>query len=306
MLKVAICIPTFRRPEGLKRLLQSLDDLTFSRVTSPRIDVVIIDNDGANPLEAQGFDPQQCSRHRVIYSVERSQGLVYVRNAALNATPADTDFIAFIDDDEWVEPQWLDALLAMQAQTGAAAIQGPVRPIFEVPPEPWMVKGRYFEVGPLADGARLEHGASGNCLLAKPVIDRLNLRFDQKFNFSGGEDIDFFDRLMAKGEQIVGAAFAIAYEATPKSRMTITWLIRRSFRTGNSLGLMALSRDGWLPSIHRLSKGLLRGAAGSMELLFFGLFDRTRAVNGLSNVVWALGTLSAYTGARVNQYGSGP
>ena len=75
-----------------------------------------------------------------------------MRNACLDHAPSDCDFVAFVDDDEWVEPQWLAALLENQRATGAPIIQGPVRPSYLAIPPQWLAASGVYEVGPFGDG----------------------------------------------------------------------------------------------------------------------------------------------------------
>src|SRR3546814_18996001 len=66
-------------------------------------------------------------------------GLCAVRNAIAAAALDDPAmrFVAMIDDDEWPQPGWLDALLICQAQVGADVVAGPVDSRFVGPPPRW-------------------------------------------------------------------------------------------------------------------------------------------------------------------------
>ncbi len=305
-MRVAICIPTFRRPEGLRKLLASLDQLTFTRVPPPGIRVFVIDNDAADPLGHRIGDIGTWTRHPLDYRVEPSQGLVHARNAALAAVDSSFDAIAFIDDDEWAEPQWLDALLEKFVTTQAAVVHGPVRPVFETEPAQWMRLDRYFEVGPFDDGARLTTAASGNCLLSKAVLDRLGLTFDLRFNMSGGEDVAFFDRLVAHGEVIVAAADAVAYETIPAARISTAWILRRRFRSGHTLGAISLASAHRGRQVQRVVKSLQRIGFGLVQTASLGLFSPRYRMKGATNIAFALGSLAALARREVDQYGAAP
>jgi len=98
-MKIAICAPTFRRPDGLRRLLTALGSLEFAD-PQPRIEVIVVDND---PDRSGG---EVCERLRdafrweLRYEVEARRGVVHGRNRALELVSPDSDWIAFIDDDE--------------------------------------------------------------------------------------------------------------------------------------------------------------------------------------------------------------
>ena len=49
MVDVSVCICTFRRPDGLSRLLRSLRDMP---ATSPRFEIIVVDNDAARSGES--------------------------------------------------------------------------------------------------------------------------------------------------------------------------------------------------------------------------------------------------------------
>jgi succinoglycan biosynthesis protein ExoM len=283
---VAICIATYRRPAGLRKLLDSLNILTFTE-PAPRITIVVVDNDASSHLTSVDLRVAYPSRYRI----EPQRGLAAVRNACLDAVPADADFIAFIDDDEWAAPEWLDALLTMQRQSGADIVQGVVLPAYPSKPPVWMRNGRYHEVGPFEDGAQLGHGASGNILIRRAAISETGARFHADFNATGGEDVDFFHHLLRHGSRIVAASGAIAYEDVPADRMTLSWILRRRFRTGHTLGKIAQRQGG---IVLRLGKAVGRVGLGIGESAIGLLISRTRAVRGLTNIAWGLGTLSAF------------
>lgn len=287
---VAICVATYRRPEGLRKLLDSLNILTFTG-TVPRITVVVVDNDAWSRLIAADVRVG----YPCIYRIEPHRGLAAVRNACLDAAPSDADFVAFIDDDEWAAPEWLDALLAMQRETDADIVQGVVLPDYPRKPPRWMRSGRYHEVGPFENGQALGHGASGNVLIRRSAIAETGARFHADFNATGGEDVDFFHHLLQRGSRIIAASNAVAYEDVPHERMTLAWILRRRFRTGHTLGMIA-QRQGGIAM--RLAKAVGRVGVGIGESTLGLLISRTRAVHGLTNIAWGLGTLAAFTPLR--------
>jgi succinoglycan biosynthesis protein ExoM len=298
-LHIAIGIATYRRPAGLRRLLASLDAQTFKSMPPPRITVVIVDNDAQSTLA----ENDRTSQYPVVYRIEPRKGLANVRNACLDSAPVDADFVAFIDDDEWAEPQWLETLLVMQNKTGADVVQGVVLPAYATPAPAWMAQGHYHEVGPFQDGAALTHGASGNILIRRATIAAAGARFHSDFNASGGEDVDFFAQLIGFGARMVAAGAAVAYEETPADRMTMRWILKRRYRTGHTLGLIARHRGG---RASRTVKAIGRIGVGAGEVLLGLVTSRGRAVRGLTNVVWGLGTLAALFGrsqqSSVNHY----
>src|SRR5262249_22297102 len=132
-----VAIPTFRRPQGLQRLLDALAQLD----TSASVSVLVADNDAEHH---QGFDVCEALRgkgyrwpFRSVIVAER--GIAAVRNALVENALADpkAEFVAMLDDDEWPEPHWLTALLAEQAKTRADAVQGSILFAFEGKPETW-------------------------------------------------------------------------------------------------------------------------------------------------------------------------
>src|ERR1700753_1238808 len=130
MPEVVVAIPTFKRPRGLARLLDS-----FAGVgTAARVSVLVADNDAEGHA---GFDLCQSLNYRwpLRAVVVKARGIAPVRNALVaEALTGGAQFIAMLDDDEWPEPGWLDALLAEQAKPGADVLQGSILFDFEARP----------------------------------------------------------------------------------------------------------------------------------------------------------------------------
>src|SRR5215218_7475135 len=140
-MKVAVCIITYRRPKGLKRLIESLNKLTFDKCKAPNLQVIVVDNDPAGLAYEFCEGISSDLNWPLKRSVEPRRGIPYARNKAVACAQEEhVDFIAFIDDDEVPEPSWLDELLYIQELYGADVTAGPVSPHFTRPVASWMKK----------------------------------------------------------------------------------------------------------------------------------------------------------------------
>ena len=305
-LHVAIAAPTLNRPDGLRQLLEGLSRLTFKRVREPRITIIIVDNDLAPTAKAIVDTCRPLLRWPVIYHHEPRRGLVYARNAQLEAAPATADWLAMIDDDEVPVPEWLDALLAVGLAHGAQFVAGPVLPSFVQEPPRWAREGGFFEVGPLQDGAAIDFLYTGNVLMALEPVRAAGWRFEMAFNHSGGEDEQFFRHALRSGLKAVCAADAQVLETIPPSRATPRWVLRRYFRMGTTIAAMELMHDA------SLGVRVRRGLKGAARMLI-GLVTMARAiatgsvdmVTGLSDVARGCGAIFGIFGMRYSEYRPG-
>ena len=120
---MSVCIATYRRPEGLGRLLTSLTE----QQGAPPFDVIVVDNDAQH--SGEGVAIRYCERLNLTYVVEPIRGLSRVRNRAVAESRG--TFLAFIDDDEWAAPQWLARLAAKAEEYFADVVAGPVTFVFD-------------------------------------------------------------------------------------------------------------------------------------------------------------------------------
>ncbi|UCC32144.1 MAG: glycosyltransferase family 2 protein, partial [Phycisphaerales bacterium] len=112
-MRVAVCVITCRRPEGLQRLLRALNALTF-RGDPPDIEVIVVDNDADTSAASVCDLLRRDLNWPLRYEVEPQRGIPFARNRAVACAADTADFVSFIDDDEVPQPSWLDELLAVQ------------------------------------------------------------------------------------------------------------------------------------------------------------------------------------------------
>ena len=255
---VDIGLPTFRR-DSVSQTLASLGRQQLS--PNVRIRVIVADNEPLPAAEGRVRAAAFAAKLDLLYVHAPAQNICIARNAILDSARA--DFLAFIDDDEEAGPDWIAALLRAIEATGADAVQGPVIAIYPPNTPAWIKAGDYHSVRPVKVCGRILKGYAGNCLIRIEAIRRHGLRFDPSLGRIGGEDDDFFYQLTDGGGVIVEAEDAPVYEAVPPSRATFGWLLKRSFRSGQTHGRRLLRRA--LPD--RIAELGLAGAKSGVCLL---------------------------------------
>jgi GT2 family glycosyltransferase len=305
---IVVIIPTFRRPDGLRRTLEGLAEIRSDK----SVTVLVADNDAAEHAGCTLVKTLAVSGYRFpLYSfVVHERGVAHIRNALVNAAIALPHIyaIAFIDDDEIPDPGWLEALLAMQACTGADAVGGTMLPSFPSDAPAWAHSLEIYRQEAL-DGAVGMLWGTCNLLLMRSVIERLAPPyFNPAFGLSGGEDVEFFHRLKAAGCTFAWASKSKVYESVPPNRLKLGWIIRRSFRIGNTNARTQLSwRYGRLGPLQIVLKACARIlAAGAVNLPYLLAPSRPRRALGLTRflaiVARSLGELGALMGLKYLEY----
>ena len=98
---ICVCICTYKRPEFLKRLLGELRGQDTAGLFT--YSIVVADNDQLRSAQETVSDYASSSHIPIKYCVEPRQNIALTRNKAVEN--ADGDFVAFIDDDEFVQPK---------------------------------------------------------------------------------------------------------------------------------------------------------------------------------------------------------
>jgi succinoglycan biosynthesis protein ExoM len=250
---VGVC--TFRRPV-VAETLASLAQQALPAGVSLR--VIVADNDIAPEARTRVLATAAAHGLDMTYVHAPARNISLARNACLEA--ARGDWVAFLDDDETAAPGWLAALLAEAEAGGWDAVLGPVKAVYAPDAPAWIARGDFHSTRPAPAAGRILKGYAGNVLVRRAAIETRGLRFDLRLGRQGGEDDDFFYRLTDTGGTIGFAPAALAYEPVPAQRARLGWLLKRSFRTGQTHASRLLGRHR---GPGRLAQIGLAGAKGS-------------------------------------------
>lgn len=227
---VDVIVCTYKRPEDLRRLL---DSLCKSRRDDCAVRVIVVDNDRSQSAR-EVCDSYKCPDGVCVkYLVQPEQNISKARNMGIDATSAEC--VAFVDDDEVVSSDWLFCGLAWLESDRGNVILGPVLPVYDKQVPSWIVSGGFFERNRFKSGSviPLEECRTGNFFIDGKLLRKPINRFDVGLGLSGGEDYVFFKNIIEQGARPVWCDEAVVLERVPVDRATTEWLERRSFRIGS-------------------------------------------------------------------------
>ncbi|MBK8802733.1 MAG: glycosyltransferase [Fibrobacteres bacterium] len=296
-----ICVCTRRRPAQLLELIESIPATIAHLAKSHPILAVgttVVENDDlprcgellATTAARLGLDIQHVTEPRA--------GLSHARNRALEVCRS--DFLLFVDDDEILAPDLLTELVSCQIEFDADLVAG-IAPILYPTGTPQSHKG-YFDPPIHSYGAKLECAATNCLLLRMDSLAKLSPPwFDLALNFSGGEDIDFTNRMVRSGARLVANPRAIAWDKLPPERTTLSYIFRRTYRNwmvGAEL-LLRTRRSTKAKLIALAGRRLLAGMALTPMRLVAGPKNRWE---GALRIVQGIATLRGLTGAKSGFY----
>jgi len=231
--EVVVCIPTFRRPAGLQKTLQSL----IAQAGAEPFAVVVVENDAVGLEGKQVADAIFASLALAGFCVvERNQGNCSAINTAFRTArqsfPA-AEFFLMIDDDEEAATSWLAGMVGTARSSGADLVGGPVVRRFASDARPGLRKHPLFYSTIPGSGETASLQGTGNCLIRRRVLEAFgDPTLDPRFNFLGGGDMDFFTRCRLAGFGSHWNANAEVFESVPAQRTRAKWVMARSIATG--------------------------------------------------------------------------
>lgn len=219
----SIVIPTYNRPDRLKKCLQSITQLNYPR---DRFEVIVVDDGSKTPMDA------------VVSPFREVLNVTFIRQ--LNAGPADArnrgaaqakgQFLVFTDDDCIPETNWLKNLDTHFATTPDSLIGG--KTLNALSDNLYSTASQilidYLYSYYNQDSYSSNFFASNN--FAMPV-DRFHALggFDTSFPLAAGEDREFCDRWLSQGYTMLYASDVQIYHA---HHLTLPKFWRQHFNYG--------------------------------------------------------------------------
>lgn len=296
--RIAICIVTRQRPKGLARTLESLNGIQVPH--GYQAEVFVIDNDdpdaARNPIQTVLGNPV----HRI---PEPTPGIPFARNRALEVVQGRADFLAFIDDDETVDPKWLQELLKVQQDSDAPIVTGPALPRLPDNAPQWASRSGVYNCHRYTTGSIRPWAFTHNVLASTSLFTDGQHRFDERMRFSGGSDTQLFRELKEAGHSIVWADEAVAWEWYPESRISYRWIFARSYRIGLTDTWMEMSRRSRARIAGRTCWVALRYAArGGVRFLRNILHPPTALAAGGWDFMRSAGLIASLLGFHYDEY----
>ena len=210
---VTLCVCTCRRPGFFSQFTRSLETLIVPSVVTFHLSVS--DNNIVSHYELYIRDLLERLPFASSYGHEPAPGYSNARNRALELalkTPA--ELLAFVDDDMTVAPTWLLGHLRSHEEFACDVVGGAIHGH----------RSRYNTGRRFAHGEERPTIGTSNVSFKRWIVadDGLRLRFDPRFNASGGEDKDFFSSAHRKGARIVVSSYPIVRDST-RNQVATLW-----------------------------------------------------------------------------------
>ena len=256
---VTVVVPTYRRPDGLRRALAGL---AISEDPGVPWDVVVVDNHGS----IDHLDLPPALRHRTSLVHESAPGAAAARNRGIRETTGDV--VAFLDDDVVPDSAWLRALVGGFDSEDVVGVGGRVVLNRAVVRPPWFIDDVFgplladFDLGPAPRVlARGDFLLSANLAVRKGALIEMG-GFDTRLGPHPGrpganDDVDLCQRLLAAGRNLWFLPNAVVTHELPLARLRRRYIVRRYYEQGRADWLLQADR-------HRRMRG--RGVGSALRI----------------------------------------
>lgn len=255
---IAIC--TYNNAQLLDRTLATIEQQKTE--LSLCWSVLVIDNN------SQDETPDVVQRYiiagripglRIVY--EPCQGLAYARRRAVQEISS--ELIAFVDDDCLLSENWLqEAVIFYREHPMAGAVGGKVKLLWDIPPEPVMLKFEGYLASQDRGNLTLQMPSTGNtylvgaglvvqrlALLASGWLDKMILVGRKGKALTAGDDTEMVLRIRNAGYELWYNPAMQLQHYIPQQRMSVDYLCRLLRGIGQSLPILSILGNKLKPTL---------------------------------------------------------
>lgn len=221
---VSVVVCTHNRAGMLANALASLRDLRTDGAFS--YEIVVIDNASKDDTSTVVERAARATSVPVRYHFEGKKGIASARNRGLQE--ATGQWVAFFDDDQLADPNWLFELLKIANAKDVKCVGGAVLLKYDTPVTPnptafvrMLLGEALWSLRPAPYSLKHTPG-TGNLMIHRSVLDLVG-RFDEAFQVRS-EDTDLFRRIHKAGFKAWYNPAAIVHHVTPEKRLEMSYL----------------------------------------------------------------------------------
>lgn len=257
---VLIGVCTYQRNEQLVETITSLAAMAIPA----DIELTVLISDNSKEKQAENVVLEQAqiiNAFDLKYVSAPKQGISYARNKVLDhALQHNFEYIAFIDDDETADQNWIKELISCAVAENADLVNGHVDYIYPESAPEWMMNNKLHRG---AQPTIEADGSTNNILYRVDFLRQHALFFDPRYGLSGGEDRHLMRRIKNAGGRRLYCPGAKTREHIHPSRLSQKWLVRRQFRAGYCDASLEKDFEGVVRSLITLGQVTLIGCLKS-------------------------------------------
>ncbi|CAN5342430.1 hypothetical protein BH11ACT7_BH11ACT7_16250 [soil metagenome] len=234
-MSVVIACYSVERFDSIEAALTSVGKQS---VEPSRVVLAVDNNPALAKLATQRFDGI------TVVSSTAGYGASATRNAGVEVV--DTEFTAFLDDDETADPDWLRELLAPFRDPAVVGTGGKYSPVWEGGKPTWFPDDFAWVIGGAYDGmptttTRVRNVWSGNMAVrtaAFRAVGGFRADFGKHQAVSEPEDTDLCIRMAAGGGHWMYVPSAVILHQVPRSRASFRFFATRCLSEGRGKAAM--------------------------------------------------------------------
>ena len=237
-MELSVILCTYNRSNGLIRTLKSLQYQDLPKNFA--WEVVVVDNNSTDDSPEKVREFAENSELVVRYVKEKKQGLSHARNRGV--VEARGKYVHFTEDDEIADKDLIREIYSTFKTCKCDCVGGRIYLKCEDEMPRWLSRELWGFLGYLNYGDNAlpmdeqRYPFGGNMTFSREVFDRIglfNINMGRKGNqLFGGEEVDFFRRLLSAGGKGVYQPKALVYHIIDKSRLKKTYFRTLHYNEG--------------------------------------------------------------------------